>query len=182
MFVTQLLPYLSTGSHFEPDMCYHTFWLKSFFNVITAGVLAGIWPCGVVTTLEELFWAEAKCQVQYMAVSTAFSMLILLKHPQLVRSMVVLFWCITLCYMYIHTWKSEFLVYDDGCHLKKFATNPVRSALTETTEKIAGMDIVIDKMHFRGHVDQWCKHHCNPHDYDELQKVHSIHVPACCTL
>ena len=31
--------------------------------MITAGVLAGIWPCGVVTTLEELFRAEAKCQV-----------------------------------------------------------------------------------------------------------------------
>ena len=41
--------------------------------MITAGVLAGIWPCGVVTMLEEIFRAQAKCQVQYMAASTAFS-------------------------------------------------------------------------------------------------------------
>ena len=34
-------------------------------------------------------------------------------------------------YMYI-----GFIVYDDGCHLKKFAINPVRSMLTDTSKKI----------------------------------------------
>ena len=28
-----------------------------------AGVLAGIWPCGIITLLEELYRAEAKTQV-----------------------------------------------------------------------------------------------------------------------
>ena len=62
-------------------------------------------------------------------------------------------------------------MYDDGCHLKKFATNPVRSTLTDTATRIQNMKIVVDKMHFKGHIDQWCKHHCNPNDFDELQMV-----------
>ena len=66
---------------------------------------------------------------------------------------------------------SGFLVYDDGCHLKKFATNPVRSTLMDTASRIAAMEIVIDKMHFKGHTDQWCSRHCNPYDFDDLQKV-----------
>ena len=28
-----------------------------------AGILAGMWPCGVVTLISELFLAESKCQV-----------------------------------------------------------------------------------------------------------------------
>ena len=37
-----------------------------------------------------------------------------------------------------------------GCHLRKFATNPVRSTLTDTARRIRDMEIVVDKMHFRG--------------------------------
>ena len=62
-------------------------------------------------------------------------------------------------------------MYDDGCHLKKFATNPVRSILTDTAKRIRDMEIVVDKMHFRGHTDRWCKTHCNPNDFDQLQTV-----------
>ena len=39
---------------------------------------------------------------------------------------------------------------DDGCHLK-FATNPVRSTLTDTASRITAMEIVIAKMHFKVH-------------------------------
>ena len=66
-------------------------------------------------------------------------------------------------------------MYDDGCHLKKFATNPVRSTLTNTAKRIGSMEIVVDKMHFRGHVDDWCKCNCNPNDFDEL-KIVSVHL------
>ena len=44
----------------------------------------------------------------------------------------------------------DFLCYDDGCHLRKFANNPVRSTLTDTTKRIAVMEKFIDKMHFKG--------------------------------
>ena len=30
---------------------------------LCAGVLAGIWPCGIITLLEELYTEEAKTQV-----------------------------------------------------------------------------------------------------------------------
>jgi hypothetical protein len=76
----------------------------------------------------------------------------------------------------------DFLVYDDGCHLLKFATNPMRSGLTTTTQKIAQMTIVVDKMHFRGHVDPWCKAHCNPNDFSELDKVIHTTCKLLCTM
>ena len=69
-------------------------------------------------------------------------------------------------YMYV-----GFIVYDDGCHLTKFAINPVRSMLTDTSKKIKDMNTVVDKMHFKGHVDRWCWQHCNPRDFDELDEV-----------
>ena len=54
----------------------------------------------------------------------------------------------------MHTWSSphkkitdavEFLCYDNGCHLRKFANNPVRSTLTDTTKRIVAMEIVNHK-------------------------------------
>ena len=43
------------------------------------------------------------------------------------------------------------------------------------------MHIVVDKMHFKGHVDRWCQQHCNPRDFEELEEVcispyHYVHV------
>ena len=47
----------------------------------------------------------------------------------------------------------DFLCYDDACHLKKFATNPRRSKLTDVATTISNLSIVVDKMHFAGHTD-----------------------------
>ena len=66
---------------------------------------------------------------------------------------------------------TDTLVYDDGCHLLKFATNPMRSRLTPTTLNIAKLRIVVDKMHFKGHRDKWCKAHCNPYELSHLDEV-----------
>ena len=33
------------------------------------------------------------------------------------------------------------------------------------------MDMVIDKMHFHNHVDNWCKTNCNPYDRKDLDGV-----------
>ena len=65
-----------------------------------------------------------------------------------------------------------YVCYDDGCHLKKYASNPKRVNLTSTSSKIASLKIVIDKLHFRGHVDTWCREHCNPYKFSELDKVY----------
>ena len=55
-----------------------------------------------------------------------------------------------------------YICYDDGCHLRKFAQNPSRKDLTPTTKTIASTNIVVDKMHIRGHTDKWCLENCVP--------------------
>ena len=67
---------------------------------------------------------------------------------------------------------SEYICYDDGCHLRKYACNPIRKDSTVTAEKISQMNIVVDKMHMAGHVDSWCKEHCDPRKFEELNEVH----------
>ncbi len=43
------------------------------------------------------------------------------------------------------------------------------------------MEIVIDKMHFKGHIDLWCRQHCNPNDFDDFDFDESIYVDDCLT-
>ena len=71
--------------------------------------------------------------------------------------------------MYILT---EYVCYDDGSHLKKYATNPCHRDLTSTTKQLAQLTIVVDKMHMAGHVDSWCKNNCNPRKFKDLDEVH----------
>ena len=76
--------------------------------------------------------------------------------------------------LYLFTCQLEGVIcYDDGCHLKKYAER--RKELTQTAERLASCQIVIDKMHFRGHVDKWCLENCNPYKLPELNDV-SMHV------
>ena len=70
--------------------------------------------------------------------------------------------------------KLEFVCYDDGCHLRKYARNTWRKKLTPTAEKLATIEIVIDKMHMTGHIDKWCLANCNPSQFPELNKVISM--------
>ena len=68
----------------------------------------------------------------------------------------------------------EFVCYDDACHLRRYACNPKRSDLNECTKFLSGIEIVVDKMHMTGHVDKWCKEHCNPSSFPELNAVCSL--------
>ena len=38
--------------------------------------------------------------------------------------------------------------------------------------------MVVDKMHFRNHVDKWCRSNCNPYDRVDLEGV-NINVNYC---
>jgi len=49
--------------------------------------------------------------------------------------------------------------------------NPKRKNSTKVTEGLANMDVVIDTMHFRNHVDNWCKANCNLYDHRDLDGV-----------
>lgn len=75
--------------------------------------------------------------------------------------------------MYVYTihYHTGTICYDDSCHLKRYAANPSRCALTATASRLATMNYVIDRMHFKGHVDPWCHAHCDPNKLKELEKV-----------
>ena len=76
----------------------------------------------------------------------------------------------------------EFICYDDGCHLKKYACNPTRRDQTGTAKKLAEMSIVIDKMHMAGHVDDWCKKNCDPKNFKELNDVIILTISIICVI
>ena len=62
----------------------------------------------------------------------------------------------------------ERTIYDDACHLKKCCMIPVRKEVTAASKRLGKIDMVVDKLHFRNHVDRWCKANCNPHDRNDL--------------
>ncbi len=63
------------------------------------------------------------------------------------------------------------MCYDDGCHLAKFSKNSARCNISYECSLLAEKDFVIDKMHMRGHIDSWCKEHCDPNKKPDLINV-----------
>lgn len=66
---------------------------------------------------------------------------------------------------------ADIICYDDGCHLRKYCRNPVRTSLSEAAVKLAAINIVVDKLHFKGHIDPWCHANCNPYEVEDLKMV-----------
>ena len=73
----------------------------------------------------------------------------------------------------------EYICYDDGCHVNKFCTNPIRKDLTGTTKKLALLPIMVDKMHITGHVDAWCLENCDSRKVKDLEKVRAPFTSIC---
>lgn len=53
----------------------------------------------------------------------------------------------------------------------KFSRNSIRANLTSQSEKLAATQMVVDKMHMKGHTDTWCKENCDADKFKSLQKV-----------
>ena len=118
----------------------------------TPGVLAGMWACGIVVMLTELFAAESKSQV-YAAFHELLS-----NHTTVASSEYVLVlnaWeCVPFVFEHKYLFfKPEFVCYDDGCHLRRYATNPCRRNMTPQSIQLAKTEIVVDKFHMAGHTD-----------------------------
>lgn len=79
--------------------------------------------------------------------------------------------CINLQGNIVYFRRFETICYDDACHLLRYAQNPKRRTLTNTSERISNMEIVVDKFHFKNHVDSLCKTHCNPSKCRQLDQV-----------
>ena len=65
----------------------------------------------------------------------------------------------------------EYICYDDGCHLQKFARSPNRKNLAPAAEKLASVEIVIDNMHMARHVNNWCLENCDTNLFQDLNEV-----------
>ena len=119
-----------------------------------------MWPCGVIVHVSELFMAESKSQTGQLhdllwthpAVTTNISEQLVLTH-----------------FLHLYMEILEFLCYDDGCHLKKYAQN--RQKITPTATKLAQLNIVVDRLHMKDHVDTWCKQNCDASCFRELDNI-----------
>ena len=54
-----------------------------------------------------------------------------------------------------------------------------RSSLTNTARRLAEMNYVIDRMHFKGHIDQWCRENCDPDKLEGMEKVWVSDTYSC---
>ena len=110
-------------------------------------------------------YLDLRAKHKFMALFTPSFTRILLQQIKLVGNFIFSRKCIIILLI------LEIICYDDGCHLYKYATNPRRSQLTPLTRRIANLKIVIDRLHFSGHIDTWCRAHCNPYNLEELCEV-----------
>ncbi len=72
--------------------------------------------------------------------------------------------------------QPEFIIYDDACHLKRFADNTIKKAKKPSNRLLnfASKKFVIDKLHFHGHTEAWCRTHCNPNNHQILNDVNTM--------
>ena len=120
-----------------------------------------MFPCGVIVTLSELFRAESKSQV-YGVLHEFLS-----NHSNVAANLSKMHTCI----FFLPIILSEYICYDDGCHLRKYARNDKRKNLTQVSKQLADTEIVVDKLHMKGHIDTWCHRNCDPNNFPELNNV-----------
>ena len=111
------------------------------------GLLIGAYPCGTVPLFDELFNSEGIAQVHG----------ILMEYLATVSDKE----------------KLEFVIYDDACHLAKYSMNEKVADRNKTTKFFSERKFVIDKFHFRNHVDPWCHQNCDPNEVPELDGMNT---------
>eukprot|EP00732_Lithocolla_globosa_P003390 Lithocolla_globosa_v1_NODE_2703_length_1899_cov_64.991866.p1 type:complete len:184 gc:universal NODE_2703_length_1899_cov_64.991866:987-436(-) len=114
----------------------------------TAGVCASVASNGIILALCELYGAESKTQVYLFFLTLLAGFVAAGKHI------------------------PGYLLYDDGCHLFHFRER--RKDRNESLCKLFNdVIIAIDRLHFKNHVDTWCKKHMNPNKYPDLDGVNT---------
>ena len=78
----------------------------------TQNILAGLWPCGVIVMLSELFSAESKSQV-FAALHE-----LLTKNKDTIYSLSK---CYCMILGYLRYMITEYVCCDDACHLRRYA-------------------------------------------------------------
>ena len=103
-------------------------------------------PSGIVRFSEELFGSESLSQVYG----------ILIKYLSSLSKL-----------------ELEVLVYDDVCHLVKFALNHIFLQRNKSTEFFNSLKFSFDCFHFKNHIDPFCHENFNPKDVPEIKSVNT---------
>ncbi|CAF1002029.1 unnamed protein product [Brachionus calyciflorus] len=117
------------------------------FKTRTKGIAISAFNCGIINGYREFFGHESEQQI-------------LLFYLDLVEN--------------FQTEIPEFLVYDDGCHLKKCIDKNKLWEKSRRANFIEKIKIAIDRFHFKGHKDKWCKKHLNPDKFDDLERANTV--------
>ena len=102
----------------------------------TSGVIAAVYNCGFICSLYELFGCESVRQVYNF-----------------------------LLYIYQNVENfPNILIYDDACHLKLCIDNSNNFVQnTRAKQQLEKTKIFCDKLHYRNHIDPWCRRNTNPY-------------------
>lgn len=74
------------------------------------------------------------------------------------------------------------IIHDDACHVRRFAHK--HQGRSELGRRLAfpRMHYIIDKLHAKGHVDEWCKQHCNPSVPQNAELIAGVKTSMCETV
>lgn len=116
----------------------------------SAGLLCACLSNGIVTSLKEIYGCESLSQ-RYFFVSSLVK-----RYPEI-----------------------KAIIHDDACHLHKFCE--ARAASSASAARLAPPMIryICDIFHMVGHIDPWCKIHCNPASPDLKPLVEGVRTSVC---
>ena len=66
------------------------------------------------------------------------------------------------------------ILYDDACHLVRYAKN--ESERNKECKAMSQIPMYVDKFHFRNHTDPWCIENCDP---TKIKDLDDINTPIC---
>lgn len=64
----------------------------------------------------------------------------------------------------------KLLAYDDACHLKRFMNKRMDTPIGKL---LGSLTVVVDKFHFKNHVDKWCRANVNPYKVPDFQNLNT---------
>jgi len=73
--------------------------------------------------------------------------------------------------------KAQYVIFNT--QPERFVTSNKRNDLTPAAKRLASLNFVVDRFHFSGHTDSWCKLNCNPDMFEALKKVHLYTYKVC---
>ena len=113
----------------------------------SVGVVCAIWSNQITLGVCEIFGSESKSQM------CKFLLDLLEQLPE-------------------EKW-PEFIAYDDACHLFKYIKRR-EDKCPQFKRLLEKITLCCDRLHFRNHVDPWCKQHMDPNSHPKLDGINTM--------